>query len=199
MRHSSRTLSSLSPAIAFVLIASNSSRGTSCPSAHTAAPRTSGLASSSNRRASSANAASPELPIAISTFRKKRSRPMRFTGDFVAARVSHESPSDRQLRIKRPDEIVRAIEQMDGVVAAAGSLVGSAVLALGSKEYSVELRGIEQLVIRHVAGAGDVAGADARPRLGRAALEAFGGAGVDHLLGAAFDVGDELLHAAHAL
>src|SRR6185369_11647857 len=35
--------------------------------------------------------------------------------------------------------------QMDGVVAAAGSLVGSAVLALGSKEYSVELRGIDPI------------------------------------------------------
>src|SRR5258708_35643045 len=68
-----------------------------------------------------------------------------YTGGFVAAKVSHESPSDRQLRIKRPDEIVRAIEQMDGVVAAAGSLVGSAVLALGSKEYSVELRGIDPI------------------------------------------------------
>src|SRR5260221_14793162 len=66
-----------------------------------------------------------------------------FTDDFVAARVAHESPSDRQLRIKRPDEIVRAMEQMDGVLAASGSLVGSAVLALGSKEYSVELRGID--------------------------------------------------------
>src|SRR5262245_13920967 len=35
-----------------------------------------------------------------------------FEDSFVVAHVSHESPSDRQLRIKRPDEIVRAIEQM---------------------------------------------------------------------------------------
>jgi len=67
----------------------------------------------------------------------------RFADEFVATRVTHESPSDRQLRIARPDEIVRAIESMDGVIAASGSLVGSAVLALGSKEYAVELRGIE--------------------------------------------------------
>ena len=67
----------------------------------------------------------------------------RYEDDFVAARVSHETPSDRQLRINRPAEIVRAIERMDGVTGAAGSLVGSAVLAIGSKEYPVDLRGID--------------------------------------------------------
>jgi lipoprotein-releasing system permease protein len=67
----------------------------------------------------------------------------RYEDDFVAARVSHETPSDRQLRINRPAEIVRALERMDGVVGAAGSVVGSAVLAIGSKEYPVDLRGID--------------------------------------------------------
>lgn len=67
----------------------------------------------------------------------------RYEDDFVAARVAHETPSDRQLRINRPAEIVRAIEGMEGVTAAAGSLVGSAVLAIGSKEYPVDLRGID--------------------------------------------------------
>jgi lipoprotein-releasing system permease protein len=86
---------------------------------------------------------SPHVTLFDKELRPAPSMLSRFTGEFVAARVSHESPSDRQLRIKRPDEIVHAIEQMDGVVAAAGSLVGSAVLALGSKEYSVELRGID--------------------------------------------------------
>jgi lipoprotein-releasing system permease protein len=86
---------------------------------------------------------SPHVTLFDKELRPAPSILSRFTGQFVAAKVSHESPSDRQLRIKRPDEIVRAIEQMDGVVAAAGSLVGSAVLALGSKEYSVELRGID--------------------------------------------------------
>jgi lipoprotein-releasing system permease protein len=38
---------------------------------------------------------------------------------------------------------VRAIERMDGVTSAAGSLVGSAVLAIGTKEYPVDLRGID--------------------------------------------------------
>src|SRR5258707_4353051 len=86
---------------------------------------------------------SPHVTMFDKELRPAPSMLSRFTDDFVAAKVSHESPSDRQLRIKRPDEIVRAIEQLDGVVAAAGSLVGSAVLALGSKEYSVELRGID--------------------------------------------------------
>jgi lipoprotein-releasing system permease protein len=86
---------------------------------------------------------SPHVTIFDKELRPAPSILARFTDDFVAARVAHESPSDRQLRIKRPDEIVRAMEQMDGVLAASGSLVGSAVLALGSKEYSVELRGID--------------------------------------------------------
>jgi lipoprotein-releasing system permease protein len=67
----------------------------------------------------------------------------RYEDDFVAARVSHETPSDRQLRINRPAEIVRALERMEGVEGAAGSLVGSAVLAVGAKQYPVDLRGID--------------------------------------------------------
>jgi lipoprotein-releasing system permease protein len=88
---------------------------------------------------------SPHVTLFDKELRPAPSMLSRFTDEFVAARVSHESPSDRQLRIKRPDEIVRAIEQMDGVVGAAGSLVGAAVLAVGPKEYSVELRGIDPI------------------------------------------------------
>jgi len=86
---------------------------------------------------------SPHVTILDKELRPAPSILSRFTDDFVAANVAHETPSDRQLRIKRPDEIVRALEQLDGVVAASGSLVGSAVLGLGSKQYSVELRGID--------------------------------------------------------
>ena len=65
----------------------------------------------------------------------KELRPMpsilaRSTGDFVAAHVAHESPQSRELRIQRPDEVIRAMESMDGVVAASPLLVGAAVLAL---------------------------------------------------------------------
>jgi lipoprotein-releasing system permease protein len=63
----------------------------------------------------------------------------------VVARVFHESPSDRALRVQRPAEIVRALERTEGVVAASASLVGSAVLAYGSQQYPVDLRGIEPL------------------------------------------------------
>jgi lipoprotein-releasing system permease protein len=61
----------------------------------------------------------------------------------VATRVHREAPSDRQRRVQRLAEVVAALERLDGVVAAAGSVVGSAVLALGSKELPVEVRGID--------------------------------------------------------
>ena len=57
--------------------AANFSRGSRRDSAHTAAPRTSGEASSSKRSASCASDASPELPMAMRTLRTKRSRPVR--------------------------------------------------------------------------------------------------------------------------
>ncbi|MFO0659547.1 MAG: ABC transporter permease [Polyangiaceae bacterium] len=66
-----------------------------------------------------------------------------FSEGHVVSRVAHENPSDRQLRINRPDEIVRAIESMPGVLGASGSLVGSAIISFGSKEYPVDLRGID--------------------------------------------------------
>ena len=54
---------------------------TSRDSAQTAAPRTSGEASASSARQAGTSAASAELPAAISTLRRKRSRPMRLTGE----------------------------------------------------------------------------------------------------------------------
>jgi lipoprotein-releasing system permease protein len=86
---------------------------------------------------------SPHVTIFDKQLRPAPPMLARYEDDFVVARVAHETPSDRQLRINRPAEIVRAIERMDGVVGAAGGLVGSAVLAIGSKEYPVDLRGID--------------------------------------------------------
>lgn len=86
---------------------------------------------------------SPHVTIKDKELRPSPSILARFTGDFVVTSVAHETPSDRQLRIHRPNEIVRAIEQMDGVAGAAASLAGSAVLAVGSKQYPVDLRGID--------------------------------------------------------
>lgn len=66
-----------------------------------------------------------------------------FSENFVVAQVAHESPSDRQLRINRPDEIVKALEAIPGVMGASGSLVGSGILTFGSKEFPIDLRGID--------------------------------------------------------
>jgi lipoprotein-releasing system permease protein len=63
--------------------------------------------------------------------------------DYVVAQVAHESPNDRNLRINRPEEIVRALEKMEGVVAASKLLTGSAVISRGAQQYPVELRGID--------------------------------------------------------
>jgi lipoprotein-releasing system permease protein len=67
----------------------------------------------------------------------------RYTGHFVAARLAHQSPSERQVRIKRPEEIVRALRQLPQIEAAAGSLSGQVLLGYGGKTKSIELRGIE--------------------------------------------------------
>ena len=67
----------------------------------------------------------------------------RYTKTLVAASVAHESPSERQSRIKRPYEIVRALRGVAEVEAAAPSLAGMALLELGGKTKSVDLRGID--------------------------------------------------------
>lgn len=67
----------------------------------------------------------------------------RHRGGFVAARVAHASPSERQARIKRPDEVVRALRQLPEVEAAAGSLAGMVLIEYGGKTRSIDLRGIE--------------------------------------------------------
>lgn len=85
---------------------------------------------------------SPHVTIFDKELRPQPSLLARFTGEHVVTRVAREVPSDRQSRIRRPTEIVRALEQMDGVAAAAGSLVGSAVLSFGPKQLPVDMRGI---------------------------------------------------------
>jgi len=61
----------------------------------------------------------------------------------VATESAHEVPTDRVSRIKRPTEIIHAVEAMEGVIAAAPVVSGSAVISYGSKELPVEVRGIE--------------------------------------------------------
>ena len=86
---------------------------------------------------------SPHVTIYDKQLRPSPSILARWADDFVVTHVAHESPSDRQLRINRPAEIVRAISQMDGVLGAASALTGSAVIALGAQELPVDLRGID--------------------------------------------------------
>ncbi len=61
----------------------------------------------------------------------------------VAAAVSHESPPDRQARIKRPHEIVATLGGVPEVAAAAESIAGMGLLEFGGKTKSIDVRGIE--------------------------------------------------------
>src|SRR5260370_21487409 len=67
---------------------------------------------------------SPHVTMFDKELRPAPSILSRFTGDFVAASVAHETPSDRQLRIKRPDEIVHPIEEGPGLAPATGAPSG---------------------------------------------------------------------------
>lgn len=86
---------------------------------------------------------SPHVTIFDKELRPEAPILARFYKRPVVARVTHESPSDRQLRIKRPDEVVQAIARMDGVAAVSAGLNGSGILVFGGKEFPVDLRGIE--------------------------------------------------------
>jgi lipoprotein-releasing system permease protein len=61
----------------------------------------------------------------------------------IVARVAHQAPEDRRARIERPGEILSALERMSGVQAASGSVVGTTILATGTREYPVEMRGVD--------------------------------------------------------
>ncbi len=86
---------------------------------------------------------SPHVILFDTELRPQAPLLQRFTGTPVAARVEHESPTDRQARIKRPYEIVSALRGVPEVEAAAPSLAGMALLEFGGKTKSVDLRGIE--------------------------------------------------------
>ena len=86
---------------------------------------------------------SPHVTVLDKQLRERRPPAAQLVTGPVVVRVAHESPSDRQLRILRPVEVLRALEAQPGVLAAAGSLVGSAVLALGAQQLPVDLRGVE--------------------------------------------------------
>jgi lipoprotein-releasing system permease protein len=86
---------------------------------------------------------SPHVILFDTELRPQAPLLQRFAGTLVAAHVAHESPTDRQSRIKRPYEIVRAMRGVPEVETAAPSLAGMALLDFGGKTKSVDLRGIE--------------------------------------------------------
>jgi lipoprotein-releasing system permease protein len=86
---------------------------------------------------------SPHVVIFDTELRPQPPMLARYEQTFVAARVAHESPPDRQSQIKRPQEIVRALESMPEVEAAAASLSGMVLVEFGGKTKSVDLRGID--------------------------------------------------------
>jgi lipoprotein-releasing system permease protein len=86
---------------------------------------------------------SPHVILFDTELRPQAALLRRYAGTLVAAHVAHESPTDRQARIKRPYEIVHAMREVPEVQAAAPSLAGMALLDFGGKTKSVDLRGIE--------------------------------------------------------
>jgi lipoprotein-releasing system permease protein len=86
---------------------------------------------------------SPHVVLYDTELRPQAPLLRRYAGTLVAAHVAHESPTDRQARIKRPFEIVRALRTVPDVEAAAPSLAGTVLLDFGGKTKSVDLRGIE--------------------------------------------------------
>ena len=86
---------------------------------------------------------SPHVTLFDTELRPQPVLLQRYVGELVAAQVAHESPNERQSQIKRPYEIVRALQSIPSVEAAAPSVAGTALLEFGGKTKSVDLRGIE--------------------------------------------------------
>jgi lipoprotein-releasing system permease protein len=86
---------------------------------------------------------SPHVVLFDTELRARPSMLEGYAGGPVAARVAHESPSERDARIKRPSEIVRALRSVRGIEAVAASVAGTALLEFGGKTKSVDLRGID--------------------------------------------------------
>jgi len=88
---------------------------------------------------------SPQLTLFDRQLRTQPPILYRLFGDEakLVGRVAHQLPGDRDARIPRPSELATALRRLPGVVAAAQSLSGSAVLTLGAKELPVEVRGVE--------------------------------------------------------
>lgn len=63
----------------------------------------------------------------------------------VIEQVHHQQPSDRVTRIKRPLDLMRALKELPQVEVACISLVGQAILSLGTQDLGIDMRGIVPL------------------------------------------------------
>ncbi len=61
----------------------------------------------------------------------------------VLVTVAHEQPNDRTVSIKRPHELVHALERMPEVEAACRGINGQAILSFGTKNTGVDMRGVD--------------------------------------------------------
>lgn len=68
-----------------------------------------------------------------------------YAGGPAVARVTNVVPGDRALRIRRPEETVRALAEMGPVSAATLGVSGPTILSFGQQQRSVELKGVDPL------------------------------------------------------
>ncbi len=135
---------------------------------------------------------SPHVIIFDTELRPEPPLLARYTGGPVAAHVSHESPSNRQARIKRPSEIVRALLTMPEVEAAAASLQGMVLVEYGGKTKSLDLRGVD------VVAQDKVTPIEQFVKKGRFATLAIAGDGIAVGSGVADDLGLHIGDVVHA-
>lgn len=89
---------------------------------------------------------SPHVVVFDTTLGETRPIVDQLLGGVGATQLVRQTTTDRQRRIVRPSETVRAIRGLDGVTAVAALVVGSAVASAGDKELPVELRGIDPAI-----------------------------------------------------
>jgi lipoprotein-releasing system permease protein len=111
-----------------------------------------------------------------------------------ATRIVRQATTDRQRRIDRPSDTVRAIEGLPGVVAVSTLVVGNGVAAAGSHEVPAELRGIDPEVQDRVTPLREHVIAGSLDDLGAAVNGAVVGSQLARELGVG--VGDNLVCAA---
>ncbi len=87
--------------------------------------------------------ANPHVTVRDKELRASSALAARGANKPLVVQIDHERPSTRGRSISRPREIVRELTKTPGVVAASASIVGSALLTLGTQEQPIELRGID--------------------------------------------------------